>query len=482
MSLADFCLLLPEYLGRNPQERDRVRTQLLARLQSSVSSEKELSEILAHLGLQSRCWTEEDLAEFEKAGRECLSASDKSTKTQDFTSFPAYIPLSLWQRIQACDDDYSKAIILGRFLGALGLRWPSEQTVGFFQAFILLASSQDHSKDTPPAVHRMYKASKNLLKLVIEKTEIPFGNPPFPRFLPTKQEELDAIWFRHAMGMEKPMTPPPFDMTRMTLKVTEIPMRKTHKSLIQASLGEESNVALKTLGDVAKSAFSLVKRQGLVDRQGEARIRMLTSPGKAQPEVALVPFTEKRPAEGKPCGERLPPQILQASQPPVETSGSDVSKHKQPSAEKPLPPSPAASGVLTTADKLGKALDEDKKKNVSAIGVMAKPAAALEELPKGMKRKPAAAMGKAPSKKPAARLSKADEPVSEAKPDLVLMVYHTTGAVALRQRNGKQLLQVKKQGCTLEQNKAFAQKLLDSLKRGNSLDKVLDQKKKWLAK
>ena len=486
MSLVDFCLLLPEYLGRNPNERDKVRSQLLARLRSGVASENELRDVLNQLGLQSRLWTAEDLQDFENAGRVSFSAeSGKAPQTQDFTAFPTYIPLSVWQRIQACDDDYSKAIVLAKFLGALGLRWPSEQTVAFFQAFVLVASTQDHSKDTPPAIHGMYKASKKLLKLVIEKAEVPFGSPPWPWRLPKIQEELDAIWLKNALGMEKPMFPPPLSVERLAVQVGDIPQRKNHKALSEAYRAQESIMAMQTLGDVAKSAFSLVKRQGHLDRKGEARITMLTSPSKEKQQGALVPCTQNPPAVAEGIVKSSPPRILKALPAPIEARGSDLSKQEVPFEKKKdsLPPTAEASGVLEAAEKLGNVLNEEKAtNNTTPKALKAKPAAAVHAAPKGVKRKPAADMEKAPSKKPAARVVKPDETVPKIQEDLVLMAYHTTAAVAIRQRNGKQLLQVKKPGCTLEENRAFAEKLLQALKKGESLDYVLEKKKKWINK
>ena len=61
-----------------------------------------------------------------------------------------------------------------------------------------------------------------------------------------------------------------------------------------------------------------------------------------------------------------------------------------------------------------------------------------------------------------------------------LMPYKATGAVAIRIKNGKQVLQIKKQGSGLAGNRALAQKLLDALEAGKPLAEVLEMKDKFL--
>ena len=130
-----------------------------------------------------------------------------------------------------------------------------------------------------------------------------------------------------------------------------------------------------------------------------------------------------------------------------------------------LPDTPACTPAgLTEAAEGCSPCQQTKIK--ASLGLLAK-------RPAGKQKKPAAMPVKAQKKKAAAVKM---EPTAEEKKNLHLMTYKGTGAVAVRVRQGRQLLQVK--ASTLEESKNLAEKLLEKLKKGSSLKDCLALKEK----
>jgi hypothetical protein len=95
-------------------------------------------------------------------------------KTQNFSSFLAYLPESLRAQLRAAKEDYAIAITLAGFLGKLGLRKPGESTILNVTAFVLATSVADHTTDTPDDLHKMYIAMKQLVRTVLKEAIEPF--------------------------------------------------------------------------------------------------------------------------------------------------------------------------------------------------------------------------------------------------------------------------------------------------------------------
>ena len=110
-----------------------------------------------------------------------------------------------------------------------------------------------------------------------------------------------------------------------------------------------------------------------------------------------------------------------------------------------LPDTPACSpGGLTEAAEGCSPVPASKPKIKASLGLLAK-------RPAGKQKKPAAMPVKAQKKKAAAEKK---ELTAEEKKNLHFMTYKGTGAVAVRVRKGRQLLQVK--ASTLEESKNLA--------------------------
>eukprot|EP00438_Fugacium_kawagutii_P004888 Skav229201 [mRNA] locus=scaffold2439:26043:27542:- [translate_table: standard] len=289
-SLCDYLKLVPDYLARNPDNRAKLRADLLGRFRKETWTADLKQMAMRQLQTPPRTWDAHELEEFELAIDTASPAvTAQKGRAQDFTTFPSYIHASLWKEIQECESDFQKAHRVCEHLWKLGLRTISEKMALHVMTFTLVASNQCHDKDTEEDLQLMYKGTKKLLRKVLDSHK---GNDEIICWnLPSDPASLNPDVLRLACGEESPISPPPVDPKNMVVYESRFQVRP--RKPIEKSIGpvpEASHVsamqAMQTLSEVAKHALSVVAYQ---HRSPDTlKLKMLTSPTRGQRGTSKV--------------------------------------------------------------------------------------------------------------------------------------------------------------------------------------------------
>ena len=214
-------------------------------------------------------WTEEQLQELLSSVAALPPGDKAGKKLQDFSAFPNFLTQTQWTELEGCETTDQVAVKVLRYLAKLGLRHPSEPTLGNVCIFSYLVLSME----VPPA--KTFQTELERFKPAARRLLLAHGEPSFHlQDLPEHAGALPLQVARAAYVTEGPVSGK-VSLQQLLFAAGKKPLRKSSSQCV-----EKPN-ALGTLMD------ALVHVQ-----QGSNLSSQSSSSGARRPLALQLPLAE----------------------------------------------------------------------------------------------------------------------------------------------------------------------------------------------
>ena len=370
------------------QQRQFVVLKSLVAKTSSVTA-AEATRI--YDAMDREIWTEEQLQELLSAVAALPPGDKAGKKLQDFSAFPNFLTQTQWTELEGCETTDQAAVKVLRYLANLGLRHPSEPTLGNVSIFSYLVLSME----VPPA--ETFQTEIESFKPAARRLLLAYGEPSFHlQELPEQAGALPLQVARAVYVTEGPVCGK-VSLQQLLFAAGKKPLRKSSSQIRKPN-------ALGTLVDALMQV-----------QQGSNLSSQSSSSGARRPLALQLP-----PAEPTVQPAKQPLAILDrepeaakvaAGTAEMETAEDHLQRLKQAFEEPEVSLEQRGQKRASEAAAADPA-SETEEKPMRRPAAAAKQAAETEEKPK---KRPAAAAKQAaeteeePKKRPAAAAQQASE-------------------------------------------------------------------------
>eukprot|EP00435_Cladocopium_sp_Y103_P062799 s1726_g24.t1 len=256
---------------------------------AASQSTSAIADIVA--SLDPAIWNQEELETLKQDLAEKTGEPRERRAMQDYTAFPRYMPERLWNAMLTTTNQLDRLELLTRHCIGLGMRCPSEPTIG---GLVWMSTCALRTQEISESEKRLaLKDSKPNIRRWLQNLAAP---AVYLQMLPTNVNDCPAALMQHAFPQGfQAYSPPGFQMTHYEEVVRRFPLRRR--------AGEEATAASVGQGDDYKKLFGTLLAgvvEGALSRSASGSSAGASSrgeqPSSVMPVMDLAQVSRSQPA------------------------------------------------------------------------------------------------------------------------------------------------------------------------------------------